>query len=420
MVSYKEIEVRFTENPQQSLPVGTLAVKENSLFFEYDAQWLQRDLELSPFSLPLQSGLIQHQDRRYGPIFGLFDDSLPDGWGLLLMDRVFRSRNIDLAAISILDRLLYLGTQTMGALTYHPPADKVYTDAAPIHLQTLASEARSVFAGKATDILPELMRAGGSAGGARPKVLVGYNPASGDMVSGEDDLAEGFEHWLVKFYAKTDNPDEGKIEYAYSIMARAAGIVMAETQLFAGENGDSFFATRRFDRSAGNSRFHIHSFGGLVQTDFRIPATDYNDIFKATSLLTRNFADLEQLFRRMVFNVLAHNRDDHAKNFSFILDAKTGKWALSPAYDLTCTNGPGGEHSTTVNGEGAHPSREQCIYLAGQYGIGSPKAEEIFDEVLTAVFRWHEFSDHAGVSTKNMPQLMKSSHFCGRNGLNST
>jgi len=187
----------------------------------------------------------------------------------------------------------------------------------------------------------------------------------------------------------------------------AAGIVVADTQLFAGEKGDSFFATRRFDRSAGNRRFHIHSFSGLVQTDFRILATDYNGIFKATSLLTRNFADLEQLVRRMVFNVLAHNRDDHAKNFSFILDAKTGKWALSPAYDITCTNGPGGEHSTTVNGEGAHPSREQCIHLAGQYGIGSQKAEKIFDEVMTAVSRWQEFSAYAGVSTKNMPQLTR-------------
>ncbi len=407
MVSYKEIEVRFTENPHESLLVGTLAEKESSLFFEYDAQWLKCGLELSPFSLPLQSGLIQHQDRRYGPIFGLFDDSLPDGWGLLLMDRAFRSRNIDPAGISILSRLLYLGTQTMGALTYHPPADTTYTDASPIHLQTLASEARAVFAGKATDILPELMRAGGSPGGARPKVLVGYNPASGEMVSGEDDLPDGFEHWLVKFYAKTDSSDEGRIEYAYSMMARAAGISMAETQLFTGEEGDSFFATRRFDRSADNRRFHIHSFSGLVQTDFRIPATDYNDLFKATSLLTRDFCDLEQLFRRMVFNVLAHNRDDHAKNFSFILDAKTGKWALSPAYDITCTNGPGGEHSTTVNGEGAHPSREQCIHLAGQYGISNQKAEEIFADVMEAVSRWQKFSEHAGVLKKNMPQLVR-------------
>ncbi|RUM44272.1 MAG: type II toxin-antitoxin system HipA family toxin [Desulfocapsa sp.] len=407
MVSYKEIEVRFTESPQKSFLVGTLAEKESNLFFEYDAKWLKRGLELSPFSLPLRSGLIQHLDRRYGPIFGLFDDSLPDGWGLLLMDRVFRSKNIDPSRISILDRLLYLGTQPMGALPYHPPTDTTFLDASPIHLQTLASEARAVYAGKASDILPELMRAGGSPGGARPKVLVGYNPVSGEMVSGEDDLPEGFEHWLVKFYAKTDSQDEGRIEYAYSIMARAAGIVMAETQLFAGEKDDSFFATRRFDRSADNRRFHIHSFSGLVQTDFRIPATDYNDIFKATSLLTRDFADLEQLFRRMVFNVLTHNRDDHAKNFSFIFDMQTGTWALSPAYDITCTDGPGGEHSTTVNGEGAHPSREQCIHLAGQYGISNRRAEEVFAEVVAAVLRWQEFSEHAGVLTKDMPQLIR-------------
>ena len=405
MGSYKEIEVRFTRSPQESMPVGILAEKDNNLFFEYDTQWLKHKLELSPFTLPLQSGLIQHQEHRFGPIFGLFDDSLPDGWGLLLMDRAFRSRNIDPIKISVLDRLLYLGNQTMGALTYYLPAKETLMSSKKISLHKLAREAREVFAGKSEKILPELMRAGGSPGGARPKVLVGYNPETSEMVSGERDLPGGFEHWLVKFYAKTDNQEEGKIEHAYSEMARAAGIVMEETHLFASSGGDTFFGTKRFDRHPGNRRCHIHSFAGLIQTNFRIPSSDYSDIFKVTSLLTRNHNDIEQLFRLMVFNVLAHNRDDHAKNFSFILDDETGKWALSPAYDLTFTHGPGGEHSTTVNGEGVQPSREQCTHLAAQYDLSNRRAEEIFFDVTEAVCCWPDFAVDSGVSTEHIRQL---------------
>ena len=402
---YKEIEVRFRRNPKESFAVGTLAEKDHKLFFEYNSKWLKRNLELSPFTLPLQAGLIKYQDHSFGPLFGLFDDSLPDGWGLLLMDRAFRSKKMDPAAVSVLDRLAYLGETTMGALTYHPPSTETVAGSASINLHELAREAREVYAGKPSDLLPELMRVGGSPGGARPKILVGLNGDTTEMVSGEVDLPEGFEHWLVKFYAETDAVDEGKIEYAYSAMARAAGIHMEETLLFTGNEGESFFGTKRFDRGPENRRYHIHSFAGLIQANFRIPSCDYSDLFKVTSLLTRDYDDLEQLYRLMLFNVLAHNRDDHAKNFSFLFDDTKGKWSLAPAYDLTYSSGPGGEHSTTVNGEGAHPSREQCFYLADQYGIGSRRAKDILGEVADAVHHWPEFADRSGVSRKSTQHL---------------
>ncbi len=404
--AYKEIEVHFSKNPKESFAVGMLAEKDHNLYFEYDSEWLANNLELSPFTLPLQAGLIKHQDLRFGPLFGVFDDCLPDGWGLLLMDRAFRSQDIDPATVSVLDRLLYLGKSTMGALTFHPPTMKQAENSNHINLHKLADEAREVFAGKSSDILPELMRAGGSPGGARPKILVGLHPNTNEMVSGEKNLPKGFEHWLVKFYAKTDSTDEGKIEHAYSQMARAAGIRMLQTQLFTSNKGDSFFGTKRFDRGVNNRRYHIHSFAGLIQANFRIPSCDYRDLFKATSLLTQNYIDLEQLYRIMIFNILAHNRDDHAKNFSFILDDTSGKWALAPAYDLTFSVGPGGEHSTTINGEGASPTREQCIQLARQHDINNRRAKEIFAEVEEAVLRWPEFAESSGVSEKTAQRLL--------------
>ncbi|AGF79896.1 HipA-like protein [Desulfocapsa sulfexigens DSM 10523] len=393
---YREIEVRFHKDPDTEFAVGTLAEKNNTLFFEYNSEWISKKLELSPFTLPLQSPLFTHQDHRFGPIFGLFDDSLPDGWGLLLMDRFFRSQNINPAAISILDRLLYLGNNTMGALTYHPSTER--TDGSDLlDLHKLATEAINVFGGKSNDILPQLMRAGGSPGGARPKVLIGFNPTTLDMVSGESDIPPGFEHWIVKFSAREDLADAGPVEYAYSKMAVAAGIMMEETKLFSTSNDELFFGVKRFDRRPDNRRLHIHTFGNLIHANFRIPSCDYGDLFKATSILTRNYQDIESVYRLMVFNVLAHNRDDHVKNFSFILDDQTGQWSLAPAYDLTFSRGPGGEHTTTVLGEGMKPTKQLLLQLAEQAGITKPRAEELFKETKEAVSRWPEFAALAGV-----------------------
>jgi len=405
MARYQEIEVRYTKSPDTFFPVGTLAQKDDQVFFEYDQSWLIRGLELSPFFLPLQPGLISHKDHRFGPLFGLFDDSLPDGWGLLLMDRSFRSRGIDPATISVLDRLLYLGIETMGALTYHPPEKRDDPGSFTINLQELAEEARQVFAGKSTDILPLLMRAGGSPGGARPKVLVGFNPDNHEMLSGENDLPADFEHWIVKFPSREEGADEGMIEYAYSLMAGMAGIEMAETRLFPAGKGEHFFGVKRFDRKPGNLRHHIHSFGNLIHANFRIPACDYGDLFKTASLLTNNYLDIERVYRLMAFNVMAHNRDDHVKNFAFLLDDHTGEWALAPAYDLTFAQGPGGEHTTTVLGEGMHPSRQQCVRLAGRYGIAPALAETIFDEVTEAVSHWPECAERAGLSEESMQRI---------------
>jgi serine/threonine-protein kinase HipA len=233
------------------------------------------------------------------------------------------------------------------------------------------------------------------------------DPASGDIRSGEDDLPDGLEHWIVKFPARTDSPDAGATEYAYSLMAAGAGIAMPTTRLFRTSQGEGFFGVKRFDRD-GNRRFHVHTFGNLIQANFRIPSADYADLLKAASLLTRNHPDVLRAFRLMVFNVLAHNRDDHVKNFAFILDDLTGNWAFAPAYDLLHTPGPGGEHTMTVAGEGRQPGRPHMLQLAERADISRREASTIIDNVQTAVARWTEYAAQAGVSSAGIRRIADS------------
>ena len=407
----RRLDVGLRRTPGDVLPVGTLAEQDRRLYFEYAGSFVETALELSPFELPLRAGLIEHTDRAFGPLPGLFDDSLPDGWGRLLMDRHFRRQGIDPATVSPLDRLAWLGTRTMGALVYHPPMheDEANGGERLVDLNALGRHAEAVLDGDAVDVLPALTRAGGSPGGARPKVLVGV--LGERIVSGEDDLDEAFveaggEHWIVKFAAREEATDAGSVEYAYSLMARAAGITMPPTRLFeagTGRDRRRHFGVRRFDRprddgSAPNRRVHVHTFANLIHADFRLPSTDYGDLFEVSRALTGNHADLLRLFRLMLFNVATHNRDDHAKNFAFVLDERRGEWSLAPAYDLTCSDGPGGEHSSTVLGEGRRPTLEHCLALAGRAGIRPRESRPIVAEVDDAVRRWRGFADEAGCS----------------------
>ena len=262
----------------------------------------------------------------------------------------------------------------------------------------LGRNAQAVFAGETTAVLPQLMRAGGSPGGARPKVLVGIK--GDEILSGADDLPEGFEHWIIKFSARDDARDAGPVEYAYAAMARKAGIDIPETHLFRTARNESYFGVRRFDRRPANHRLHVHTFGNLIHANFRIPSTDYADLLKIAcwpSLAVMWMCCARS--RRMVFNVAAHNRDDHAKNFAFIMNP-LGEWTLSPAYDMTHSPGPGGEHMMTVGGEGATPGREHILKLAGQCEVSLKEASIILDEVNTSLMEWKKFADEAGCTRK--------------------
>lgn len=386
--------------PEERRLVGQLAESRGRIFFEYDPQFLQSPLWLSPFKLPPEPGLHEHKDLAFGPLFGLFDDSLPDGWGLLLMDRAFRRAGRDPQEVGILERLAYLGSETMGALVYEPATAREDDLNESFDLGRLAREAVLVQDGDVHSALPLLQRAGGSPGGARPKVLVGVQ---GDrLISGHGELPEGFAPWIIKFPARQDDRDAGPIEFAYARMAAAAGLVMPETRLFeAGRN--RFFGVRRFDRQT-NRRVHTQTFGNLIHSNFRVPSCDYRDFLKVVRILTKNHQDLRQAFRLMVFNVLTHNRDDHVKNFSFCLD-ESGEWRLGPAYDLTFAPGPGGEHSMTVQGQGKTPGKREMWAVGRGEGLKDRDMAAMYDEVRAAVEQWPDLAHENGVIDDNADRL---------------
>jgi serine/threonine-protein kinase HipA len=295
----------------------------------------------------------------------------------------------------------------MGALTYHPPAGPEGSDGGSLDLEALARQSRDLLSGKTSQVLPQLLRAGGSPGGARPKVLVGFDPARDVLLSGVEDLPEGYEHWMVKFPAKDDARDAGPVEYAYSLMAGAAGVDLPATRLFETAEGGRYFGIKRFDRER-NRRFHFHSFGNLIHAHFRTPSCDYADLLKVATLLTRDHGEVLKAFRRMVFNVFAHNRDDHAKNFAFMLDSGTRQWSLTPAYDLSFNPGPGGEHTMTVAGEGRAPGPTQILRLALEREVSRADAEAIVDQVRTAVARWPEFARMGGVGRTRIREIAQT------------
>lgn len=400
----KKLNVFLSFSNDDELFVGEIAEKNNRLYFQYDGGFIEKALWLSPYKLPLGHELYEYKDLSFGPIWGLFDDSLPDGWGLLLMDRFLRKQGISTRNMSILDRLSFFGSTAMGALTYKPEILSDYKKNNDFNLYDLYIQSQEILNGTSQEVLSQLMRAGGSPGGARPKVLVGVN---GDQcISGEGILPEGYEHWIVKFRGENDFNDSANIEYAYSLMARSAGLQVTETRLFNTEQGDKFFGIERFDRNH-NSRVHTHTFGNLIHSDFRIPSCDYDTFLRVTRDLTKNYSELLKGFRQMVFNICSNNRDDHVKNFSYQMD-REGQWSLSPSYDLIYSDGPGGEHSMTVNGEGMSPTLKDIKELGKNADIRNSDMNKILDQVITAVRNWTNFAETANVSSESIDVISDS------------
>jgi serine/threonine-protein kinase HipA len=226
------------------------------------------------------------------------------------------------------------------------------------------------------------------------------------MISGEDVLPDPYSGWIVKFHAREDALDDGRIEYAYSEMARAAGIHMPPTRLFMTRQDDAFFGVKRFDRD-GNLRRHVHTFGNLIHANFRIPGCDYEMLLRVTRILTRNAVDVISAFRLMVFNIMAHNRDDHVKNFAFMMSPE-GEWRLAPAYDLTFTHGPGGEHTMTVAGEGRAPTIEHILRIASNAEIEERQACHIINQVRDAVAAWPRYAAASGIGEKRISAIATS------------
>ncbi len=400
----KKLNVFLEYSADRKRPVGTLAQVGRKIHFEYSADFLADPLWLSPYKLSCEQRFHEHSDLEFGPMFGLFEDSLPDGWGLLLMDRFSRKQGLDPQKLSVLDRLAFIGRSGMGALTYEPAMEFDDLETQLIDIHEMAAHAHDILVGNTREVLPQLMRTGGSPGGARPKILAGIK--GNQIIAGETDLPKGFEHWIIKFPSPKDLTDAGPMEFAYSLMARAAGIPMTDTRLFSSSKGDRFFGIKRFDRDF-NRRFHIHTFGNLIHSNFRIPSCDYADLFKIIRNLTRNHQDVLTGFRQMVFNILANNRDDHVKNFTFMLDNEN-QWRLAPAYDLTFSHGPGGQHSMTVMGEGLSPGKKQILAIGDQAGLSKTDMTGCMDQVIHGVQEWKTFAENTGIPAQRKETVWKS------------
>lgn len=367
MDNYKYLKVFYNDRL-----VGTLAKTPDRLVaFEYDNDWLVTGFSISPFSLPLQKKVYLPKFEPFGGLFGVFNDSLPDGWGRLLVDRLLLKNKINPSEIDNLNRLAVVQESGMGALTYQPE-HKFETPNQESDYDKLAQECSKILESQNSDNLDELFKLGGSSGGARPKILTKING----------------ENWIIKFPSSQDPKYIGEQEYKYSLVAKDCGIKMSETKLFPSKICSGYFGIKRFDRT-NDRKIHMVSVSGLIETSHRLPNLDYSILMKLTLELTKNYQDIEQLYRLMCFNVYAHNRDDHSKNFSFLYDENKKEWHLSPAYDLTYSSSFNGEHATTINGEGKNPTFEDILAIAKGIGIKEKKAKEtaldIKDKCLSLV-----------------------------------
>ena len=383
----KELKVGLNVG-QEIQPVGRLAIRDGIIYFEYEDTFLKSNLNISPIKLPLKRGVIQLPSMPFEGLAGVFNDSLPDGWGRLLFDRMLRAEGILRNDVTPLDRLAYVGLNGMGALVYEPDESPNHYDE-KINLDILASQTEQVLEGESGEVINELLALNGSSAGARPKALIGLDSKRKNISHGTGDLKNGFEHWIVKFPNTQDGNDSGAIEYVYSIMAENAGIEMPVTHLFPSKKGSGYFAVKRFDRDK-NKRFHMHTVSGLVHSNFRFPSHDYGDLLALTKVLTKDIREVEKMFRLAVFNVMAHNRDDHAKNFSFLMD-ESGEWKLSPAYDLTFSNGPGGEQSTMVMGEGRNITRTHLEKLGLEAKLPKVFIGEVIQQTSASLENWKSF-----------------------------
>ena len=341
--------------------VGTLRMtpERDRCVFEYDKHWIASGFSISPWELPLQTGLIYSKENNFGGGFATFEDSMPDGYGLYLLDRMLRREGSSLKALTPLQRLSLVGSSGMGALCYKPEASKE-------HIAATTDSDFDELQRKALDVLSEKSDADASflyynshnSGGARPKAV--YKAADGS-------------DWIVKFRHIYDPSNIGRIEYQYMRTAQKCGIVIPEIRLI----NERYFSIKRFDIKEGQ-RIHTLTAAALLQSDFRTQSIDYVNLLALTGYLTQDPAQVEQMFRRMVFNILCDNKDDHAKNFSFLCE--NGKWTLAPAYDITYSpEGTRGEHATSVRYSG-NPSLEDIISAGTGIRISRKRCIEIINE----------------------------------------
>lgn len=413
-------------------PIGTVSISDEDAFarFEYDASFAQSGIQLSPLVMPLSRQVYSFphlSTASFHGLPGLFADSLPDKFGNAVVNSWLESQGRAKDSLDPVERLCYTGTRGMGALEYVPATGPNPKDSDTLHVAELVklasgilNQRESLTCSTEDHGMEQIIRVGTSAGGARAKAVIAWNEETNEIRSGQTTNEPGFSHWLLKFDGIEGNGDkegaDGKsytiIEYAYHLMARAAGIAMAECRLF--EEGDRrHFMTRRFDRvQSTGEKLHMQTLGAMAHFDFNAAREHgYEEAVMVAYRVGLGQAEAEEIFRRMVFNVRASNNDDHVKNTAFLMD-RTGAWSLAPAYDITYAYNPDGlwtsSHQMTVNGKCRDITRDDCLQAARSMNIRAVRARHIIDEVSTAVDRWIEFAEAARIPEKQAISLQRA------------
>jgi serine/threonine-protein kinase HipA len=394
--------------------------------FEYDPKFVAKGLELSPLRMPLRASQVysfpELNKETFKGLPGLLADSLPDKFGNTLINRWLAEQGRDPDSYTPVERLLYQGKRGMGALEFEPAEKFVSTVSSKIELEGLIHAAKQALSNKKQTLnstsensdLAQIIKVGTSAGGARAKAVIAYNENTGEIRSGQLNAPEGFAHWLLKLDGVIDielgnMQDFGQIEYVYYQIAVSCGIEMNESRLLE-ENGRYHFMTRRFDRIGGKEKIHMQTLCGLAHFDFNMPGVyAYEQLFQTMRTLQLPYTAAEQVYRRMIFNIVARNQDDHTKNFSFLMN-KEGKWSLSPAYDMAYSYNPTGAftslHQMSINGKRDGFTRSDLLRIARSMNI--KKAPEIVEEVVEAVSQWNKIAGDCGVPPERIKRIGKT------------
>ena len=404
--------------------IGAVSLGDGEQFaeFQYDPAFAQSGIEVSPLTMPLATRVYRFPElapNTFHGLPGMLADSLPDRFGHALVDAWLASQGRTPDSFNAVERLCYTGARGMGALEFRPARGPAARQASHVEIDRLVQLASEIlthrdsldvsFAGdEKKAALTEILRVGTSAGGARAKAVIAWNPETNEVRSGQVAAGQGFQYWVLKFDGVSGNRDKeledpqgyGVIEYAYARMAKDAGIGMSECRLFE-ESGRRHFMSRRFDRTDGGDKLHMQSLCGLAHFDYNLAgAYSYEQALLAMRRLGLPMESIEEQFRRMAFNVVARNQDDHVKNIAFLMD-KTGRWSLSPAFDVTYSYNPAGQwtaaHQMTINGKNDDFNLDDFRACAKAASMKRGRAEAIVEEVRRAVSRWKDFADEAGV-----------------------
>jgi len=407
----KKLDVFRCLSDASEVLVGQLAQNKQGVYFQYDDAYLSNYQTLSPYTLAFNNTLAKAPSQPHSGLHGLFADSLPDGWGLLLMDRVFRQQDIQPQQLTAMDRLAYVGNTGIGALSYRPVIDWKKKEEPWIDLFELGQHATQLFDGDAELVLTALANAG-SSGGARPKALIYTDPKTKKSSTRQK---KGLEPWLVKFTSQNLmlGHDEGLCEAAYLTMAKQAGIDVPQWQLLNPAQTNqknepkAWLAMKRFDCTDRGGRYHTQSLCGLLDADFRQPSLDYEDCIKASQTLCNSPAVGQQQFTRAMFNLFADNQDDHTKNWSFLMD-DNGQWQPAPFYDVTFSPNPHHQHMMAYAGYGTQPTLKAVQQLAAQANFSSwKKAQDEINKVLEALSTWKYFAKELEVKPSVIKMIAK-------------